>query len=251
MMRHLHAQGQQTAPGELPAGSRQHHHPELDLMPIRVPSDPDIAKQDRYVIAFVTLERNAVVHGGAVACHALQGLVQYRRGCEDVIHQSDFPQIEALGEVETEEFILQRDRGELEKPDLRAHRKADGEIFGLSDGQASFLQQRLERNSRLSGTRKGEARESAQGGWHSLEPLGINAARSVFHSLVPNRPVAWYRLHGRASRWRIITRRGALVVRTTCRSWPRATAARNWTVSLLACGLWTAAMTRPAALDCS
>ena len=96
-------------------------------------------------------------------------------------NQSDFPQIEALGEVETEEFILQRDRGELEKPDLRAHRKADGEIFGLSDGQAGFLQQRLERYPRLFGTRTGEARDSARGGWHSVEPLGIDAAGSVFH----------------------------------------------------------------------
>jgi hypothetical protein len=81
----------------------------------------------------------------------------------------DLAKVVILRQMKSEEVIVQRIGGELQKLDLALHRDADAGVVDLLGGQACAGQQRRQGNARGAQARGDQAGDSAGGARHRME----------------------------------------------------------------------------------
>ena len=142
-MDEFHAGGERAPVGQLPARADQCGRPTFDLVPIRMARDAHIVEDDRDILAFEILG-NSLVAYRAVALRPPQRVAQRLRGSHDIVGQPDLPEVEIPGEMNSEKFVPQRVRGNVEEFDLALHADAKAGVVDMAAGEAGLAQQRVE-----------------------------------------------------------------------------------------------------------
>src|SRR5262249_40145903 len=156
--------GRQAPAGHLADDAAQGRHPEFDLMPIGMPRNTDVIKGDLDVLAVAIRQRDPLIGNLAVPRCPLQGFIQPLRRSEHVVKQTDLSEIEILAEMKSQEVILQRLRGKLQKLDLISNVDASGAILHLLLRQSGLAQQPLACRPRAARPQPGDAGNPAGGG---------------------------------------------------------------------------------------
>src|SRR5215831_9544706 len=100
-------------------------------MPIQMPSNTNVISRDPDIFAFKVFCGDAFIDNRDVPGDPSQGLTHRLRGSRDVIEQPKPSQFRLLTEVKSEILILQRARGEVQKPDLRLGAEPGMNVFDL------------------------------------------------------------------------------------------------------------------------
>jgi len=109
-----------------------------------VSAKTNMIKYDPNIFASKISWRHALIDHRAVPRHPPQGLTQSVRGSRDVIEEPKLLRFsELLTEVKSKKLVLQRARGEVQKPDLTFDTEAGISILDMLFGQPGLLQKRL------------------------------------------------------------------------------------------------------------
>src|SRR5262245_1745498 len=101
----------------MPANPQQDRDKKFNLMAVTQPRNPNMLKSDRAPLCSVS-NSDAFVVDTAVSFDPLQGVIEVRRGCQDVVHQAEFAEINLLRQTHAEKLVLQRIGNEVQKVDL-------------------------------------------------------------------------------------------------------------------------------------
>src|SRR5215475_1176010 len=105
--------------GQFPAYTDQQSEPALHLMPIEMSGNTNVFNRDPDVFAFMIFHGEAFIGHRDVPGQPSQGLTQSARRSRGVIDQPEPSNFSLLTEVKSKILVLQRSRGDIEKPDLR------------------------------------------------------------------------------------------------------------------------------------
>jgi hypothetical protein len=117
--------------GEVPAKPDQASHEEFDLMAITVPSNPNVFEGDRYVAGLSISDVNPFVVDLAVPRQAAKRVAKQIGGGLHIVQEAEFPQVDLLGEMDSEKRVIECRGRQIQEFDLLRHGYAGARVLEL------------------------------------------------------------------------------------------------------------------------
>src|SRR5262249_48231078 len=140
---HTHAAWHGPATGEMADEANDDGEPELDMLAIAAPLHIDILYSDADLAALAEAQAHTFVDDAAIAHGLMQRVGQHVGRCDHIVDEAELAQLAIAGKVKAKQLVVQRVRGELQKPDLTLHRNARRSVIDLCEGQSGALKERF------------------------------------------------------------------------------------------------------------